>query len=449
MNADQIWQATLGELQLQLTKATFDTWLKNTYALSYEDGTFVVAVENDFARDWLYNRLLSVVKRTLCSITHSTTELRFVVKRQKKSKLTPPPRPLWSDTPVQAQVDKKPSSPSPATLNRRYVFDSFIVGSGNRLAHAASTAVADRPAAAYNPLFIYGGVGLGKTHLLQGIGHSCINKGLKVLYVSSEQFTNDLISAIRSQSTSAFRSKYRSLDVLLVDDIQFIAGKESTQEEFFHTFNALYEANHQVVISSDRPPKAILTLEERLRSRFEWGLIADIQPPDLETRIAILQSKADSRDDIPEDVFIFIAERVQSNIRELEGSLNRVLAYADLSASAPDLGVAAQALQGIEPDDSRKPTDDEILNAVATFYQVDTDIIRGRGRQKAVSLPRQVAMFIMREEGGCSLPHIGKVLGGRDHSTVMHGCSKIAEDMQHDEKLKKDIISIRQSLHNV
>jgi chromosomal replication initiator protein len=447
MKADEIWQAALGELQLQLTKATFDTWLKNTCAVSYEDGTFVVAVENAFARDWLYNRLMSVVKRTLCTITHSTIELRFVVRSQSQAAPSLS-RSLWSEAPGESRAERKPSTPAPITLNRRYVFDSFIVGSGNRLAHAASVAVAERPATAYNPLFIYGGVGLGKTHLLHAIGHSCIERGLKVLYVTSEQFTNDLISSIRRQSTSAFRSKYRTLDVLLVDDIQFIAGKESTQEEFFHTFNALYEANHQVVISSDCTPKAILTLEERLLSRFEWGLIADIQSPDLETRVAILQSKASSREDIPDEILHYIAERVQSNIRELEGSLNRVLAYADLIAAPPDLSVAKQALQGIDPHNSRKPAEDEIIGAVAAFYQVDAKALKGRGRQRTISLPRQVAMYIMREEGGCSLPHIGKILGGRDHSTVMHGCSKIAEELQRNEQLKRELFAIRQSLLN-
>ena len=332
MQAAQVWQAALGELQLQMTKPTFDTWLKNTSLISYEDGTFVIGVHNAYAKDWLENRLLSIIKRTLVGIVGRSVEVKFVVwprerAANKRSAGTQELGPLLSG-------DKEltltpPRAKSPAMLNPKYTFETFVVGPSNRLAHAASLAVAENPADAYNPLFIYGGVGLGKTHLLQAIGHVCQRKALRVLYVSSEEFTNDLINSIRNHTTEHFRDKYRTIDILLVDDIQFIAGKESTQEEFFHTFNTLHAANKQIVISSDRPPKAILTLEERLRSRFEGGLIADIQPPDLETRIAILRFKAEAQPlSVPDEVIDLIAHRVLSNVRELEGALNRVVAYA-------------------------------------------------------------------------------------------------------------------------
>ncbi|MDD2696532.1 MAG: chromosomal replication initiator protein DnaA, partial [Anaerolineales bacterium] len=323
MKPEQAWQATLGQLQVEMPKAAFDTWVRDAELISYEDGTFIIGVHNAYARDWLQSRLASAITRQLTGSMNRTVEVRFVIwqalEKPMKAEVAEPALPL------------PPISANP-TLNARYTFEHFVVGTNNRLAQAAALAVTEKPAQAYNPLFIYGGVGLGKTHLLHAIGNSCLQRDLQVLYVSSEEFTNDLIHAIRTQTTQAFREKYRRIDVLLVDDIQFIAGKESTQEEFFHTFNTLHGQDKQLVISSDRPPKALVTLEERLRSRFEWGLAADIQPPDFETRLAILRHKNDrAGHSVANDILELVARRVQSNIRELEGALTRIVAFADLS----------------------------------------------------------------------------------------------------------------------
>jgi chromosomal replication initiator protein len=342
------------------------------------------------------------------------------------------------------------SGPLPSTprLNARYTFATFIVGSGNRLAHAASQAVAEAPGQAYNPLFLYGGVGLGKTHLLHAIGHKALAEGLKVLYVSSETFTNEIIDAIRYRTTEEFRAKYRSVDVLLVDDIQFIAGKESTEEEFFHTFNSLYEASKQIVVCSDRPPRAIVSLEERLRSRFEWGLIADIQPPDLETRVAILRAKAEIMGRrVPDEVITYLASRVQSNIRELEGSFNRLLAFAQLQDLPLTAETAKSALASIASDGrQRRVSVAEVLAAVAEYYRLPEDDLRGKQRDKHIVVPRQVAMYLMRQETEASLLEIGQSLGGRDHSTVLHGCEKIARKMNDNTSLRKEVLAIRQQL---
>jgi chromosomal replication initiator protein DnaA len=337
---------------------------------------------------------------------------------------------------------------APPRLNQRYTFSTFIVGSGNQLAHAASLAVADAPGHAYNPLFLYGGVGLGKTHLLHAIGHTTLERGMTVLYVSSETFTNEIVDAIRYRTTEEFRAKYRSVDVLLVDDIQFIAGKDSTEEEFFHTFNSLYETNRQIVICSDRPPKAIVSLEERLRSRFEWGLIADIQPPDLEMRIAILRAKADLLPQkIPDEIILYLASRVQSNIRELEGSLNRVQAYAQLQGLPLTLDTAKAAMVSLASDNrQRRVSIEDILSAVAEHYHIPVDDLRGKQRDKQIVVPRHVAMYLMRQETEASLLEIGQALGGRDHSTVLHGCEKISREINENTALRKEVLAIRQQL---
>jgi chromosomal replication initiator protein len=333
-------------------------------------------------------------------------------------------------------------------LNARYSFSTFIVGAGNQLAHAASLAVAEAPGHAYNPLFLYGGVGLGKTHLLHAIGHNALENGLTVLYVSSETFTNEMINAIRYRTNEEFRAKYRSADVLLVDDIQFIAGKDSTEEEFFHTFNSLYESNKQIVMCSDRPPKAIVSLEERLRSRFEWGLIADIQPPDLETRVAILRAKADlSQRMVPDDVIQYLASRVQSNIRELEGSLNRLLAFSQLQRMPLTIDTAKAALANLATDArQRRVSIDDVINAVADYYRISLDDLRGKQRDKHIVVPRQVAMYLMRQETEASLLEIGQALGGRDHSTVLHGCEKISREVNENTALRKEVLAIRQQI---
>jgi chromosomal replication initiator protein len=333
------------------------------------------------------------------------------------------------------------------TINGRYRFDNFVVGADNRLAHAACMAVAENPARSYNPLFVYGGVGLGKTHLLHAIGNACKPANLMVLYVSSEEFTNDLINAIRTHTTAAFREKYRQIDVLLIDDIQFIAGKESTQEEFFHTFNTLHGQNKQLVISSDRSPKALVTLEERLRSRFEWGLTADIQPPDVETRLAILRTKAERAGrEVPAEILEMIARQVQSNIRELEGALNRVLAYSDLSGIPLTLEMAHNALSDFLPQSVDLQPED-VLDAVSRAFGVSNDRLLGRERTREVALPRQIAMYLLREEGGISLPQIGEMIGGRDHTTVIYGCDKINDLMETDDRLRRQVLKIREQLY--
>ena len=458
MNAEQAWQAALGELQLQLTKATFDTWVKSTYVLSSEDGTFLVGVHNAYAKDWLENRLLTTIKRTLVGIVGRSVEVRFIVRpkpgRRPKtavSRKTVEEVGLLATAPGQLRASRRnkhaPHSAVNTGLNPKYTFDTFVVGNSNRLAHAAATAVAENPGRSYNPLFIYGGVGLGKTHLLQAIGNMALMQTPNVLYASSETFTNELINSIRGHSTEEFRSKYRNMDVLLIDDIQFIGGKESTQEELFHTFNTLHEAGKQFVMSSDRPPRAISTLEERLRSRFEWGLIADIQPPDLETRIAILRCKAELQPlEVPPDVIAFIASKIQSNIRELEGGLTRVLALARLFNSELTMEMAASALEDILAR-SDSLTVEQILDAVCLYYSLETPVLKSRQRTQTIALARQVAMYLLKEELHYSLPHIGEILGGRDHTTILYGCEKVATGIEEDDQLRRDVLAIREQLY--
>lgn len=440
MKAEQAWQAALGQLQMEMQKAAFDTWVRDSELISYEDGSFIIGVQNAYARDWLQSRLSSKVTRLLTGLMNRSVEVRFIVWQN----------PVGDNDTDPTDSEETPTTlvyPENANLNSRYTFDNFVVGASNRLAHAASLAVAEKPAQAYNPLFLYGGVGLGKTHLLHAIGNMCLEKGLQVLYVSSEEFTNDLINAIRTHATQAFREKYRRTDVLLIDDIQFIAGKESTQEEFFHTFNTLHGQNKQLVISSDRPPKAMVTLEERLRSRFEWGLAADIQPPDFETRQAILRAKSDRAGyQIPHAIIELIARRVQSNIRELEGALTRVAAFASLSA----LPLTPQMVETVLVDMLPRRTEvqpEEVVRKVADTFGVNLERMLGRERSRDVALPRQIAMYLLREEANISLPQIGDALGGRDHTTIMYGCEKIADLLERDDRLRKQVIEIREQLY--
>jgi chromosomal replication initiator protein len=413
---DLIWEKTLGLLRQELPKPSFDTWLKGTKACSFSDGRLTVEVPNEFARDWVEARYKEDLQRALQQVVGDNWEILFVIPQAEGP--APAPRTI--------------PEAAPAALNPKYTFDTFVVGNGNRFAHAASLAVAEAPARAYNPLFLYGGVGLGKTHLMQAIGHyaQVHHRQLRVVYVSSETFTNDLISAIARKSMQEFRGKYRNADILLIDDIQFVAGKESTQEEFFHTFNSLYEANKQIVITSDRSPKDIPTLEERLRSRFEWGLTADIQPPDVETRIAILKQKAKADGiTIDDETLSYIASQVESNIRELEGALNRVTAYASLQGTAITLTLAQDALKDIlSSQEKRPPTIARIQEVVAEYYGATTADLQSKKRTKAVVFPRQVAMYLC-----------GDHFGGRDHSTVIHACDKIANDLTKDPSLAADV----------
>jgi chromosomal replication initiator protein len=454
MNAEQARQSVLGQLQMEMPRASFDTWVRDTKPVSYHNGTLTISVRNAYARDWLESRLASTISRLLLTIMNVSVAVNFIVSNNEHEQTldqkdtSSPFLQNTNTTHTQDQFDEayEPRSRN-SGLNPRYIFDTYVVGSGNRLAHAACLAVAEKPARAYNPLFLYGGVGLGKTHLLHAIGNACHQRGLNVLYVSSEEFTNDMITAIRTHTNQAFREKYRSADVLLVDDIQFIAGKESTQEEFFHTFNTLHGQDKQIIVSSDRPPKSLNTLDERLRSRFEWGLTADVQLPDFETRLAILRSKAERTGrQISDEILESIARHVQSNIRELEGALNRVLAYADLSGTSLTPHLVEVALADLLPQRSDIPPQ-KIVELVAKEWQTTVEALMGRDRSQKIVQPRQVAMYLLRKETDASLPQIGEVLGGRDHTTVMHSIDKITNDIETKADLRKRVVSVKQQLY--
>ncbi len=444
MNAHQAWQNLIGQLQMEMSKAAFDTWVRSAELVNYEENIFTIGLQNAYARDWLESRLSSTITRHLTGLMNEKIDVKFIVWHKDSV----PHTNTSIETPLPPSNNNHfENSAQCSFLNGRYSFNNFVVGPSNRLAHAACLAVAENPAKSYNPLFLYGGVGMGKTHLLHAIGNTAINNGLSVLYVSSEEFTNDLINAIRSHNTQSFRDRYRNIDVLLIDDIQFIAGKESTQEEFFHTFNTLHGQDKQIVISSDRPPKAMNTLEERLRSRFEWGLIVDIQPPDLETRTAILRSKAErSGRQVPNDILDSIARQVQSNIRELEGALTRVLAYAELSNQPLTMQLVNVALVDLLPKRD-KLLPDQVLYAVANAFGISPEKMLGRERTREIALPRQVAMYLLREEANISLPQIGEALGGRDHTTVMYACDKVADLIERDDRLRRQLIQIREQLY--
>ena len=445
MNAEQAWQSVLAQLQMEMPRASFDTWVRDTRPTAYENGIITVGVRNAYARDWLESRLSSTVSRLLIGILNSNVSVEFIVTQADENDSLGDPEPAASSIEITTPEPKARH----VNLNPRYTFDTYVVGSGNRLAHAACQAVAENPARAYNPLFLYGGVGLGKTHLLHAIGNACHASGLNVLYVSSEEFTNDMITAIRTHTTQAFREKYRSADVLLVDDIQFIAGKESTQEEFFHTFNTLHGQDKQIIVSSDRPPKSLVTLEERLRSRFEWGLSADIQAPDFETRLAILRSKAERAGrHISDEILESVAKQVQSNIRELEGALNRIIAFADLSGSALTPSLVEMALSDLLPvRGDVEPA--RVVDLVARKFNLTVEKLLSRDRTKDVAHPRQIAMYLLREEAKISFPQIGEVLGGRDHSTVMSAIEKIKDQIRSgDGRVQKDIDFIRHQLYD-
>jgi chromosomal replication initiator protein len=444
MNPEQAWQSVLGQLQMEMPRASFDTWVRDTQPLAYEEGVMTIAVRNAYARDWLENRLMSTVARLLAGMMNRSVEVRFVVANGREDAETEETTDEVesADSPLPVSVKQRNS-----TLNPRYTFENFVVGANSRLAHAAAQAVAERPARAYNPLFLYGGVGLGKTHLLHAIGNACHSRGLNVLYVSSEEFTNDMINAIRTHTTQAFRDKYRSADVLLIDDIQFIAGKESTQEEFFHTFNTLHSQDKQIIVSSDRPPKSLATLEERLRSRFEWGLIADIQMPDLETRQAILRYKAEKIGrNVPNEILDMIARRVQSNIRELEGALNRILAFSDLSGMPLNLQLAEMALADLLPQVRNVPPQ-RLIEIVAREWETSVEALMGRDRSQRIAEPRQVAMYLLRHETDASLPQIGQVLGGRDHTTVMYAIQKITSDIETKPDMYRKVKRVKELLY--
>lgn len=452
MSPETAWKATLGELELQMTKATFNTWLKGARLIAYENNEYVIGVRNDYAKDWLENRLRDTILRTLSAISgQKKLQVRFVVWSDEI--ITPPPSVLNLDAEPISQHGAMPklngSGGGSNGLNSRFTFSTFVVGPSNRLAHAAALSVAENPGQTYNPLFVYGGVGLGKTHLLHAIGQRCISDGRTVRYISSETFTNDLVQSIRNKQMDQFRERYRTPDVLMIDDIQFIAGKESTQEELFHTFNDLHSHGKQVIISSDRPPKAMATLEERLQSRFEWGLMADIQQPDMETRKAILQSKAESSGIyVPDETLEMIARHVRNNIRELEGALNKVVAYAHLSGREVDEALINMALADLirQPD---KLTVEQVMEAVCHYYKVSPVELFSDSRKRSIAFPRQMAMYLARTETDASLPQIGVKLGNRDHSTILYGYEKIASLMETDATARREMLDIKASMYEV
>lgn len=445
-----LWDKALSLIQTRLSKPSFETWLKSTTATFLDDNTLLIIAPNEFTRDWLESRYADLILETLFELTGRHLSIKFILPiSEPKTELEQ--QIATRTTPIDKQHASNDDYPQ-TVLNPKYTFDTFVIGNGNRFAHAASLAVAEAPAKAYNPLFIYGGVGLGKTHLMHGIGHYVLehNPSAKVCYISSEKFTNEFINSIRDNQTEIFRNKYRSVDVLLIDDIQFLAGKESTQEEFFHTFNALHEASKQIIISSDRTPKEIPTLEDRLRSRFEWGLITDIQPPDLETRIAILRKKAKAENlDIPNDVMIYIADQINTNIRELEGALIRVVAYSSLINRDIDLELTMEALKDIIPSNKPKViTISRIQQVVGSHFGLKIEDFKAKKRTKSVAFPRQIAMYLSRELTDFSLPKIGEEFGGRDHTTVIHAHEKITNVLQTDRQMQKTIQDLIDSIKN-
>jgi chromosomal replication initiator protein len=448
--AQWVWEAALGQLQLQVSRPSYNTWLKDTVGLAIDASRLVVGLSNTFAAECLEQRMYGLIQSAVEEVVGAPLEVHFrvvppAIERAASLGSWPDASSPSVSLPVNPPTEATMSSPSreirqasPA-LNPRYTFEQFVVGKGNQLAYAAAVAVASSPGISYNPLFVYSGVGLGKTHLLHGIAHQISRLGLNFLYVTTEQFTNEFIAAIRDRSTDEFRARYRSVDVLLIDDIQFISGKEQTQEGFFHTFNDLHNANRQIIVASDRPPKALALLEDRLRSRFEWGLIADIQPPDLETRMAILRFKAEQGNlPISNEVLDFIARKAQKNIRELEGSLNRVVAYAQLVNSTITIDLAARALADLLHERHLRTLQPEAL--------LHAGALIGKRRDKHTALARQVAMYLLREDAHRPLKEVGRLLGGRDHTTVLYAVKKVTEEMESSNRLRQDILTLREEL---
>ena len=473
MDQRQVWRATLGELEISLSQATFETWFRRTALIRVDEAssTFVLGVASGFAKDWVEERYRSLIAQTIAKIVGYSVTLTVEVVSEaeldahgalgSRSKSLPTTSRLTTETDANSGASASRGSDAvrivdaseptrPTNLNARYTFATYVVGSGTRLAHAASQSVSERPGGAYNPLFLYGGTGLGKTHLLHAIGNAVMERSPKrrVLYITGEAFTNEFILGIQQGAADAFRSRFRKIDVLLIDDIQFIADKERTQEEFFHTFNALHSAGKQIVITSDRTPKEISLLEERLRSRFEWGLIADISSPDLETRIAILRSKAEESGVIvADDVVEQVARRVQSNVRELEGALTRLVAVGRLSGMPVTMELAARVLsEAVYPNPKRILEPEQVVSVVAEHFGLTVEQLRGPKRDREIVVPRQIAAYLSREETDASLVRIGGALGGRDHSTIIHGCAKIEREMSYDAELRREVALLREAL---
>lgn len=468
MDSKQLWDACLGELELTLTKANFTTWFKNTFILEFTNQSIIVGVPNAFTKTWMENKYHQKILKSLQAITENQVkQVTYKVAPFSKREIVSLPEPVQEIKPTKP-APSQPPQPTPVLkkqvqtsvsiapqkhidLNTRYTFETFVVGKKTELAYAACRAVSENPATIYNPLFIYGGVGLGKTHLMQAVGHAILQKfeGKRILYIPCETFTNEYIKSVTMGQGDNFKNKYRSVDVLLVDDIQFLAGKEGTQEAFFHTFNFLHQNNKQIVISSDRPPKAIPTLEDRLVSRFEWGMIVDVGAPDLETRIAILNAKCQEKNiHLEDDILQFIASIVQNNIRELEGALNRVVAATQLTNTKPTIESVRGLLSSLVQTPKRGAiTTKQVLLIVAEYFNVTIESLTSSSRKKELVTPRQIAMYVMREEMGASYPAIGQELGGRDHTTAMHAYNKIVQDLTVNEKLAQDVTLIKQKLY--
>lgn len=443
-----LWTDVLFELKKGLSDISFNTWFSDTNILNISNSKIIIGCNNSLILETIKLRYLDNLKSIVCNLTSHDYQLKLILKEDFKEK----PQDIITDKSSSDNKNNYNNFTLNSNLNSKYTFEIFVVGNSNRFAHAASLAVAESPSKAYNPLFIYGGVGLGKTHLMHAIGHLINenNSNLKVVYVTSEKFINELISAIKDDKNIEFRNKYRNVDVLLIDDVQFIAGKERTQEEFFHTFNALHESNKQIILSSDRPPKEIKTLEERLRSRFEWGLIADIQPPDYETRIAILRKKADvDKLDIPNEVLIYIATKIKSNIRELEGALLRVVAYTNLTNSNITLELAKEALKDlINVKNSKIITIEYIQETIANYYDLTVEMLKSQRRTQNIAFPRQIAMYLCRKLTDSSLPKIGEKFGGRDHTTVIHAYEKILNKLESDSEFNNIILELTNKITN-
>lgn len=449
MDKDELWQAVLAQIQLNISPANFATWFKNTGIINLKDGEVLISVPNSFAKEWLEQKYNKNIFKIVRSLSEEVKDIKYIIGKQElkvqKKEKTPLPAVDQLEFP-ELKVDKE------TNLNPRYTFENFVVGPFNELPHAAGQAVSKNPGSVYNPLFIYGGVGLGKTHLLQAIGNEVIKNfsGKKIKYMPAEKFTSGVITSIRNHDMENFKSQYRQTDVLIIDDIQFLAGKEKTQEEFFHTFNSLYEKNKQIILSSDRPPKTIPALAERLRSRFEGGMIADISAPDFETRVAILKTKSRERDiDLPENILHYIASNIQRNIRELEGALNRLVAHQKLNNHLPDLESAKNLLKNIVFSPPKVATPKKIIQAVVEFYDLKERELLTTSRKREIVYPRQIAMYLLRQELKSSYPFIGRKFKGKDHTTAIHAYEKIVKELQKNEKLRDELDLIKQRIYTL
>lgn len=469
-----VWSEILKKLEVELPKYLFEMWIKPNMILSLDENMLEIGTPKQFMKEWIETQYYHLFLDTARFVTGTDIQIKFTsldlpddsVKNETIEPPAIPTQEVSGNEPIISPVNHS-SEPKKITkinsqftpeetiayLNPKYIFETFVVGNSNRLAHATALAVSEAPAKAYNPLFLYGGVGLGKTHLMHAIGHRILKShpNMKLMYISSEKFTNELINSIRDGNPESFRQKYRYIDVLLVDDIQFLSKKEHTQEEFFHTFNTLYEANKQIIISSDRPPREIQTLEDRLRSRFQCGMLADIQPPDLETRIAILRKKSMTENlNIPNDVMVYLASRIDNNIRELEGALIRIIAYASLIKKTIDIDLATEALKDIFPNGRPKQINMELIQeVVSSYYKIKMDEFLAKKRTRNVAYPRQIAMYLCRELTDTSLPRIGEMFGGRDHTTVIHAYDKINRERAEDAKLNNIIKELIKRIESV